>query len=169
MTHQIIFTSRESFIEAHARNGNLDSGLIDMKGMELTGINIDGLDLSDIDFSGSNMRDVSAIGADFECSNLSDTNIEGANFKGANLRHADFSDAAANRTTFDDANLDHAQMRLESWFEASFQGVLIIGTFMTQAFTSSHKHFSSDAFKNAEIHYIYSDNACESDDSICTF
>ena len=66
---------------------------IDLKYVNLSGVNLRGVNLIDADLSGVNLRGVNLIDADLSGADLRSANLRGANLRSANLRGADLSGA----------------------------------------------------------------------------
>ncbi len=159
------FDSRESFLAAHVRGEPLDDGLLDLKNAELDGLVLDNLDLSGINFTGSIMTNMSLQNTDLSQSDLVDVNLTLSNLTGSKLEGANLKGATADYTNFSKCDLDHTNMDLDSHHETDFTDTNILGTYFKDAFMASYNGFDHKAFKDAVIHYYYSDKE-PSDDNL---
>lgn len=152
-----VFSSRRSFLKAHARGEKLDDGMADVRNADLSNLSLVNIDLKDINFSGSVMTNMSLIGANLTNSDLTGVNLSSSDLREACLLNAILVDATADYTNFDGCNLDHTSMALASWHEAIFTNTKVLGTYFKNDFVVAHNGFEHKAFKDMELHYIYSD------------
>lgn len=157
MINKNSFDSRESFLAAHVRGEPLDDGLLDVKNALLDGLVLNGLDLSGINFTGSVMTNMSLQNTNLSQSDLIDVDLTLSDLTGSKLEGADLKGATANYTNFSKCDLDHTSMDLDSYHEARFTDVNILGTYFKDEFMVFYNRFDHEAFKDAVIHYCYSD------------
>ena len=80
--------------------------LLDLRGANLSGVNLCGANLRYADLRGANLSGVNLSGA-----NLRYADLSGANLSGANLRYADLSGANLRRANLRSVNLSGANLR----------------------------------------------------------
>jgi len=89
MKIKIILEQHKLWLETDGKDGErADLSHTNLRGVNLSGVNLRHTNLSGADLSGVNLRDASLSGADLSGANLSD-----ADLSGANLSHADLSGA----------------------------------------------------------------------------
>ncbi len=116
-------------------------GMINLSGVELKGLNLDGFTIKNVDLDGADLEGVTIKNTVFENTNLVDANLKGstikntnftrtsrlsgANFKDATLENVDFDNTVATKIIFDKADLKAVKSN-GSMTSANFKGATVV-------------------------------------------
>lgn len=104
----------------------------DLRGANLSGINMQGASISNVNMEGSNLSSANLQDANLSNSNLHNVDLSrallsGANFRGANLSGANLKGAILSNVNLLNANLTHADLKDADIRGANFTGSIING------------------------------------------
>ncbi|MDC7241977.1 MAG: pentapeptide repeat-containing protein [Spirochaetales bacterium] len=88
----------------------------------LKGINLSGLELKEINFSRANLSGANLYGTDLRFAKLDEADLSGATLESADLRNANLNDANLSKTRLKDANLSRSRLGRVNLDSADLEG-----------------------------------------------
>ncbi|ACK64636.1 pentapeptide repeat protein [Rippkaea orientalis PCC 8801] len=124
---------------------------IQLRRLDLRGINLSNANLRGADLSYSNLRDVNFSGADLRDAYLNEADLTGANLQGANLQNASLIKSYLIKANFQRANLQESYLTSAyatkaNFEQANLQGAYLNGTQFTGATLSRSKYNDKTRF-----------------------
>jgi hypothetical protein len=109
----ITATDLQAKLSAHARwlAGDEDGVRLNLRGVDLSRVNLSGANLTRADLSGADLSGANMIRADLSGANMTRANLSGADMRWANMARADLSGANMRWVNLRDADLSGGDLR----------------------------------------------------------